>query len=131
MRLYSVEEARAALPEVIPILERLREAYAELGTLRTAFAADARGASADGSLLADPWSKEEGENRVEQLTATLQESARQLEQRGIELKDPNKGLIDFYHRREGEVVFLCFMLGESEVSYWHTLAGGFAGRQRL
>ena len=38
---------------------------------------------------------------------------------------------DFYHERDGELVFLCFKLGESDITHWHSLAGGFAGREPL
>ena len=40
-------------------------------------------------------------------------------------------LIDFRHERAGEVVYLCFLLGEGSLAYWHTTDGGFAGRQPL
>ena len=130
MRLYSEAEARALLPEVIPVLMRLRDGIAELRALEAAVAAQAKGASGDGNLLADPW--EEGkENRQEALRRQIRSAAAQLQQWGIELKDPERGLIDFYHEREGEVVFLCYLLGEPDIGYWHTLSGGLAARQPL
>jgi hypothetical protein len=41
------------------------------------------------------------------------------------------GLCDFYSVMDGREVFLCWRLGEPEVSYWHELDAGFAGRQPL
>ncbi len=130
MRLYTVEDAQAALPEIIPVLERVRAAYVELRALQASLAADVRGASGDGHLLADPW-QQGGENRVEDLNQELQRGARELDLRGVELKDPEKGLVDFFHKRDGRVVYLCFLLGEPRIEYWHELHAGFAGRQRL
>jgi hypothetical protein len=49
---------------------------------------------------------------------------------GVELKGP-EGLCDFYSVRDGREVFLCWRLGEPEVSFWHDLDAGFAGRQPL
>lgn len=130
MRLYTVEEAQAALAEIIPVLERVRAAYVELRALQASLAADVRGASGDGHLLADPW-QQGGENRVEDLNHELQRGARELDLRGVELKDPEKGLVDFFHERDGRVVYLCFLLGEPRIEYWHELRAGFAGRRRL
>jgi len=54
----------------------------------------------------------------------------ELKRLGVEFKGP-EGLCDFYSVRDGREVFLCWRLGEPEVSYWHDLDAGFAGRQPL
>jgi len=130
MRRYTVEEARALLPRVIPLVERLRDAFVELRALQASFQAESRGASGDGSLVADPWAAG-GENRLDFLNRTLRTTAAQLDALGIEVKDPERGLVDFYSERDGEVVYLCFLLGEPDIAFWHSLAGGFAGRRPL
>lgn len=131
MRLYSLAEARAVLPNVIPVLERIRDAFVQLRALEARTAAEARGASGDGNLLADPWADGDGENVAETLNRDLRSAVAALEQLGIELKDPEKGLIDFYHERDGVVVCLCYMLGERDIEFWHGLDAGFAGRTPL
>jgi len=51
---------------------------------------------------------------------------------GIEIKDLDKGLIDFpYRRANGKIVFLCYLLGEPAIVAWHTIEGGFPTRQSL
>lgn len=50
---------------------------------------------------------------------------------GIEVKDLATGLVDFYAKRGGEVVYLCWRRGEPQVAFWHTLQGGFAGRKPI
>jgi hypothetical protein len=130
VRLYTLEEAQAALPHVIPLLERIRAAYVELRALQASLAADVRGASGDGNLLANPWDAG-GSNRVGELNRELQQAASELDRRGVELKDPEKGLIDFFHERDGRVVYLCYLLGEPAIEHWHELQAGFAGRQKL
>lgn len=130
MRLYTVEQAQALLPDVIPVVERLREAYTELRALQAAVEASRRGSAADGALTADPWAAG-GQNRMEQLNARVRAEASQLDSWGIEVKDPATGLIDFRSRRDGRVVYLCYRLGEPAIAYWHTLEDGFAGRQPL
>jgi hypothetical protein len=130
MRMYSVEEARAALPEVIPIIRRIRETFLKLRAAQAATASAGRVAEADGSLTANPWASGE-DNRVERLNRRLRTDAGRLDRLGIELKDPEVGLIDFFSERDGKVVYLCFKLGEKNIDYWHTLEAGYGGRQPL
>lgn len=133
MKHYSLDEAAELLPHVIPVLEALRAAYTELRALEASVSAQRRSASGDGHILADPWEEgtRDGENRLESLSRTVRDSAAQLDRWGIELKDPEKGLIDFFHQRDGRTVYLCYCLGESGIAYWHELDAGFAGRQPI
>ncbi len=131
MRLYTLEEARALLPQVSLVVQQLRDTFVELRALQASIATEQRGASADGNLTADPWAGEGGENHLEELNRRLRAAAARLDAWGIEVKDPEKGLIDFYSERDGAVVYLCWMLGETDIAYWHTLQGGFAGRPPL
>ncbi|HNM78923.1 MAG TPA: DUF2203 domain-containing protein [Tepidiformaceae bacterium] len=130
MRLYTLAEADGLLPEVVPVLETLRDAYVELRAIQASVASQSRGASGDGHLLANPW-ETGGEDRMKELDRQLQRAATRLDRWGIEVKDPERGLVDFFHQREGRVVYLCFLLGEPAIAFWHELNAGFAGRQRL
>jgi len=130
MRLYTLAEADGLLPEVVPVLETLRDAYVELRAIQASVASQSRGASGNGHLLANPW-ETGGEDRMKELDRQLQRAATRLDRWGIEVKDPERGLVDFFHQREGRVVYLCFLLGEPAIAFWHELNAGFAGRQRL
>ncbi len=127
MRLFSVEEARALLPRVRPVLERLREAFATPRGARAQEEAERRAAMADGHPLAAPARAEDRERHE----AALRECMAQLDEWGIQLKDPARGLIDFPHERDGVVVLLCYELSETELAYWHPMETGYAGRQPL
>jgi hypothetical protein len=129
VRLYTVEEARALLPRVIPILEQMRNAFRAMRAHQSIVAGDARRARADGTSVVDPWL--EGDGGAMPSADDTEALAKQIETLGIEIKDPERGLIDFYSEREGEVVYLCYLLGEDDLRYWHRLEDGFAGRQPL
>jgi hypothetical protein len=63
---------------------------------------------------------------------TVVEIVQGFEKRGIVVKGIEQGLIDFPHIREnGEEVYLCWMVGENDIAYWHTIEGGFAGRKGI
>ena len=42
-----------------------------------------------------------------------------------------EGIVDFPSTLDGELVYLCWKLGEEEVLYWHPMDAGYAGRQPL
>lgn len=79
----------------------------------------------------DPAKRESIEDRVHELELRFRALQRELEQLGIELKDPFTGLIDFWSLRGEEEVYLCWKLGEDRVGHWHTIEGGFRSRQPL
>jgi hypothetical protein len=57
----------------------------------------------------------------------------ELDALGLQVKDLDRGLIDFpaQHPASGETVLLCWELGEDSVAYWHGLEDGYAGRKPL
>lgn len=131
MTLFTLEEARALLPRLQPMLEQLQEAAQELRKLETMIATQRRVASGDGNLLADPFQEGERPTPLDRARQRTQEQLEAINALGVEVKDPERGLIDFRHERNGEVVYLCYLLGEPDIQYWHGLEAGFAGRQPL
>ena len=128
MRIYALDEARAALAEIIPLLERIRAASHSLRELHGKVARASGKSAANGHMPIDEIS---GEDRHQALAEELAGAMAELKVFEIELKDPDRGLIDFYHERHGQLVYLCFMLGEVDISSWHHIDAGFAGRQPL
>jgi hypothetical protein len=49
----------------------------------------------------------------------------------IVVRDLDRGLIDFPALRDGEEVYLCWLLDEPEVAHWHAIGAGFPGRRPL
>ncbi len=110
------------LPEIIRIASRMRELKRQLD----AKGYDIRmhrhfgGMGANG-LKAFP-------DQMEELIRLYQE----INTRGVLLKDIDRGLIDFpFIRRNGEEVYLCYMLDEPAIRYWHRIQEGFPGREGL
>ena len=65
------------------------------------------------------------------LRKEFEKEIRFFEQIGCELKSLEPGLVDFYGERQGELIYLCWREDESSVDWWHSLSGGFSGRQLL
>lgn len=125
MKLFTVEEANSLLPTARRVVEKIRGAHAQVAASREAARAAASGAELGGGGMPG------GAQYVKALTA-LSGRVRQLEELGVQLKDYERGLIDFPCLRDGRVVLLCWQWGEGdEIEWWHDLEAGFAGRQPL
>jgi len=62
----------------------------------------------------------------------LVEIVRVLKDKGVLVKGIDEGLVDFPHiRSNGEEVYLCWKLGEDDITWWHDLSTGAAGRRSL
>ena len=124
MRIFTVDEANALLPDVIPKLESIRALYERIEGLRTQASA-AAGASDFGGGM-------EGGTRYVNTLYKIGKLTTDLHEVGIELKDHTRGLIDFPCERGDRVVYLCWQLGDGdEIGWWHEMEAGFAGRQPL
>jgi hypothetical protein len=125
MKLFTIEEANALLPAVRQILLRIKRSRQRLATLGSQAKLAAENAEQGGGGMAD------GVLYAKLLTGFTSETS-ELESLGVQLKDFERGLIDFPSLREGRVVLLCWQLGEGdEVEWWHDVDAGFAGRTPL
>jgi hypothetical protein len=50
---------------------------------------------------------------------------------GVQVKDIDIGLLDFPCKVEGEILLLCWKLGEEKITHWHSPEEGFAGRKPI
>jgi hypothetical protein len=129
--LFTIEEANRRAEKIRPELEDLVRTKAEFDRLETRLAVSTMAAS--GAADSNPDARELRQLR-DARRATGQEIATRLQalhEQGALVKDLDRGLVDFYAVSGDRLVFLCWQLGESEVSHWHSLEGGFSARQPL
>ena len=125
MKVFSVEEANSLLPTVRGILARIQRAHGRLIAYQPAAKLAAEGADQGGGGMPD------GPHYIA-LLFELSGCTGELEALGVQLKDYERGLIDFPSLRDGRVVLLCWQLGEGDqIEWWHDVEAGFAGRQPL
>ena len=125
MKLFTVEEANALLPAARQIVLRIKRSRQRLSRLSSQAKLAAENAEQGGGGMAD------GMLYATLLTGFTAEMA-ELDSLGVQLKDFDRGLIDFPSLRDGRVVLLCWQLGEGdELEWWHDVDAGFAGRTPL
>ena len=125
MKLFTIQEANALLPSVRIILAKIQRAHRKVVHYREEAKKAAAAAEQGGGGI------ESGVAYASVLTElTVQLS--ELETLGVQLKDFERGLVDFPSLRDGRVVLLCWQLGEGdELEWWHDVDAGFAGRTPL
>lgn len=127
-RLFTLEEARSILPSVRQLVTALQEAKRALDRQMAALESLMERSGANGHGEASQTEARKGaEVAAERLDRLIQE----LIDLGVEMKGIEEGLVDFPSKREGRTVYLCWRLGEEDISYWHEVDAGFAGRQPL
>lgn len=124
MKLFTLDEANAMIPELRRKLERMRKLYAEVGEMREEAKAAASASEFGGGM-------EGGSGYVHSLYE-IGKITTEINEAGVQLKDYSRGLIDFPAQRGDRIVLLCWQLGEGdEIEWWHDTDAGFAGRQPL
>ncbi len=129
MRLFTLDEARRVLPDIREAVRVMHERKQEFDRHRQALAILAGSARDDGDHLHEPLARHR--EAAERLLAEIQTTIEQLHALGVEVKGIDQGLVDFPTEREGRVVYLCWMLDEPDIAFWHDLNAGFRGRQPL
>ena len=137
-RLYDIDEANEALPEVEAILLALRDQRTELIRLRDAVlrAGDHDDDGEAGQSAPDETPAPDAELRLVRLRMQglidqMQAGVIRLVERDVTLREIETGLIDFPAIANGRAIWLCWRLGEGDVDWWHEHEDGFAGRRRL
>ena len=132
-KFFTTEEANQALPLVKAIVQDIVREYQEVVDRRNLLQKIRRQRSKASRPANVAYSEElqEVEQELQKKIGVLQEYVEELTHLGIELKDFVKGLVDFPAMMDGREVYLCWHLGEDDVSHWHELDAGFQGRQSL
>jgi hypothetical protein len=129
-RIFTVEQARALLPELTPLLAELSQAKRAVDVLQSELASLIEKTRGNGHRV-DHERISTIRRDVASTTETIRALAARVTDYGCELKDLEMGLIDFPAERDGRIVYLCWRLGEAAIDYWHELDAGYGGRQPL
>lgn len=119
---YTVEEARRLMPEIRRHLTELNHLRDRVNKADQRFAQlHATGCDLGGASV-DEWIRD---------LCTMRARLVWFESREIQIKDLERGLIDFPAVIAGREVFLCWEQDEDDIEFWHDLETGYAGRERL
>jgi hypothetical protein len=130
-RTFTLEEAQT----LVPVLESL---------LRTAIAGKKLMEDVEGELQAlghriflnggthvdvVPLARRKAERAKAEQRA--KDALAEIDSIGVQVKDLDIGLLDFPCEVDGRIVLLCWKMGETSITHWHSPEEGFAGRKPI
>jgi hypothetical protein len=119
---YTREEAKALLPQVRLWLQQLERFQTQLQKYDQRLTAILESGSDAGGEVGNSWVR---------AMADVRDVLNEFESREIQVKDLQRGLLDFPAIIGGREVFLCWEKDEDDVEFWHDLDTGYGGRERL
>jgi hypothetical protein len=130
-RRFTLAEAQELLDtELRALAERMVEARARSRDLESRWRRLVIAIGSNGGNMERPEVRELRET-VEASHAELNEIVARFTARGVQVKDMDRGLIDFPAEVDGQEALLCWHVGEPRIAHWHSPADGFAGRRPL
>jgi hypothetical protein len=131
MKTFTLDEAQALLPVLESLLKRAIEGKKSAEGLDERLQELRRRIFLSGGMLINVISVSGMRAEMEKLVQQAKDSVAEIDAIGVQVKDLETGLLDFPCNVDGEIVLLCWKMGEPRIDYWHSVEAGFRGRQPL
>lgn len=119
---YSVEEAREMLPQIRAWFSEINALTGRIHETDQDFGPRIKAGEDLGGMAVSQQIRD---------MARVHSILREFHSREIQVKDLQRGLIDFPTLLDEREIFLCWEHAENDITQWHDLESGFAGRQAL
>ena len=130
-RRFTLEEAQALLDsELRALAERMVEERARSRDLEARWRKLVIAIGSNGGNMERPEVRDL-RAAVEASHAELKEIVAKFTDQGVQVKDMDRGLIDFPAWVGDQDALLCWHVGEERIAFWHSPEDGFAGRKPL
>ena len=130
-RTFTLDEAQ----DLLPVLESLLRACVENKKLVEAtdseFQVLAHKLFMNGGMSLNVIRLARRKAEREKAIQKLKDAMAEIDAIGVQVKDLDIGLLDFPFEVDGQIVLLCWKLGESAITHWHGISEGFAGRKPI
>jgi len=130
-RTFTVDEARSLLP----VLESLLRTALNSRKVVEQFEHDQQALQQriflTGGMFLDivPLARKKAERAKAEQRA--KDALAEIDSIGVQVKDLDMGLLDFPCAVEGQIILLCWKLGEKSITHWHGTQEGYAGRKPI
>ena len=128
---FTWSEAQTLLPVVEALLKKTQQAAILAAEIELKMQGLSQKIFLSGCLLVDIRKAAHRRAEREKAMQEAKDTMAEFDAIGVQVKDLEKGLLDFPCIMDGQTVLLCWKLGEKEIAYWHTEEDGFAGRKPL
>ena len=121
---FTLDEANALIPW-------LSDKFRDLSMLQQQCAAIQKRMSDFHISTSDTSDPSDLKPAIEQLNRQIEYGIEEILDQGIIIRDITSGLVDFPSLRYDKDIYLCWIIGEERVYYWHEIDHGFSHRQPI
>ncbi len=130
-RTFTLDEAQSLLPVLESLLRTAIEAKKIVDEVEAEQQALMHRIFLNGGMFLDivPLARRKAERAKAEQRA--KDALAEIDSIGVQVKDLDMGLLDFPCEVEGQIILLCWKLGEKSITHWHGVQEGFAGRKPI
>jgi hypothetical protein len=130
-RTFTLDEAQSLLPVLESLLRTAINAKKVVDEVDAEQQALQHRVFLNGGMFLDivPLARRKAERAKAEQRA--KDALAEIDSIGVQVKDLNIGLLDFPCEVEGQIILLCWKLGEKAITHWHGVQEGFAGRKPI
>ncbi|MGA3126935.1 MAG: DUF2203 domain-containing protein [Candidatus Korobacteraceae bacterium] len=131
MRTFTVREAQSMLPILETLLRKSIESKSLIEEIEQEFNELAERIFLNGGTLVDVRACAARKAQREKAIQVAKDTLSEINAIGVQVKDLDIGLLDFPCKVDGEIVLLCWRMGEPTITHWHGTEEGYAGRRPI
>ena len=130
-RTFTLDEAQTLLPVLESLLRTSISAKKLMDEVEAEGHAISQRIFLSGGMRVDvvPLARRKAERAKAEQRA--KDALAEIDAIGVQVKDLDVGLLDFPCEVEGQIILLCWKLGEQSITHWHGTGEGFAGRKPI
>lgn len=130
-RTFTLDEAQELLPVLESLLRSAIDGKKLIESADAEFQEIAKRIFVNGGMSLNMVHLASRKAQREKAVQRVKDAMAEIDAMGVQVKDLDIGLLDFPCEVDGQVVLLCWKLGEKGITHWHGVSEGFAGRKPI
>ncbi len=130
-RTFTLAEAETLLPVLESLLRTAMQSKDLIEEVDGEFDALRSRIFLNGGTMVDVEKLARRKAEREKAVQRAKDAVAEIDAAGVQVKDLEIGLLDFPCMVDGDVVLLCWKLGEKSITHYHGTAEGFSGRKPI
>ena len=130
-RTFTLSEAETLLPVLESLLRSAMQSKALIEEIDAEFETVRSRIFVNGGTFVDVVALARRKAEKEKAIQRAKDAVAEIDAAGVQVKDLDIGLLDFPCQVEGEILLLCWKLGEKGITHYHSTSEGFAGRKPI
>ncbi len=130
-RTFTLEEAQSLLPILESLLRRAMQSKKQIESVDEEFQEVNHRVFLNGGMFLDVIHLARRRGEREKAIQAIKDSIGEIDAAGVQIKDLDIGLLDFPCEVDGQVILLCWKLGEAAIAHWHGTDEGFSARKPI